>query len=972
MKNLLFISFFLFCIFSVKAQGLLTWSPAFPTDNSNLSFTIDCNKGNQGLLNFEGGSSNNVYVHVGVITNLSTGPSDWKYVKFTWGTADAAAKATALGNNKYQFTINNVRSFFGVPASETIKKVNIIFRNAIGAGSIKQVNSDNSDMYLPIYASNEFAVRFNLPVVEPRFIPWVEPINIAVGNILNIGGISSTNANLTLKLNGNIVNTLANATSITGSPIIGTNCDQKITLEGNNGIETKKDSFSFFIPSNTVVAALPANLQEGINYGANDTEVSLVLFAPNKNNVVVIGDFSNWAVQCSNQMNRTPDGKYYHIKLTGLTAGVIYKFQYVVDGNIKTTDPFCELILDPNNDQFINATTFPNLPAYPTGLTTGIVGTFQTAAPKYTWSASGYNRPDKKNLMIYELHLRDLFANGNWQTLTDTLSYLKKLGINAIEVMPFNEFEGNNSWGYNPDFFFAPDKAYGTKNNLKKFIDEAHKKGIAVIMDAVLNHATGLSPLAKLYWDGANNKPAANSPYFNGSATHPFSVFNDFNHASEATKYHTTRFIRHWLTEYKLDGFRWDLSKGFTQKVCADVNCWNNYDSSRVAIWQRYYDSSQVVSAGSYTILEHLGNDDEEADLANRGMLLWGKMTDQYNQNTMGYISNSSLDRAFYKNRNGWTKPHLVTYAESHDEERMMYKNLRFGNNNSATYKVTNLNTALSRMEAMQPFLLLIPGPKMIWQFGELGFDNSIFQCPNGSVPNPYGNDQCKTDPKPAAWDFLQSNQRKRLYDVIASLNKLRVLKPNAFLSDVIGGNLGGDLKKTLIINHPDLGIVAMANFDVIPQDVNVTFPTSGNWFNYLQGGTINATGNAQNILLQPGEYKVFLNQNIPDGIVGSFTPPVTTPKPITNIKDGIGVQLFPNPVKNSGLLKYVLPADGLTTISLLDVLGSKTQILLNEVTQTGQYEMQVAKTMQQLSTGIYFIKIQQNGKTHFVKFVKQ
>ena len=64
--------------------------------------------------------------------------------------------------------------------------------------------------------------------------------------------------------------------------------------------------------------------------------------------------------------------------------------------------------------------------------------------------------------------------------------------------MPFNEFEGNNSWGYNPDFFLAPDKYYGTKNSLKEFIDSCHSKGIAVIMDIALNHATGLMPVGSI------------------------------------------------------------------------------------------------------------------------------------------------------------------------------------------------------------------------------------------------------------------------------------------------------------------------------------------------------------------------------------------------------------------------------------------------------------------------------------------
>ncbi|MBK7884766.1 MAG: 1,4-alpha-glucan-branching protein [Chitinophagaceae bacterium] len=786
---------YLFIIFSTisNAQRLLTWTPEFPKDNDQLVITIDCSKGNQGLFNFEGGNSNNVYVHAGLHTNLSNGPNDWKYSKFTWGTADPAAKAVPLGNNKYQYTINNIRTLFGVAPGEIIKKVNIIFRSA--DGNLKQTNSDNSDMYIPVYGADEFAVRLNLPVFEPRFIPWVEPVNATIGDHIDIEGVASANANLTLKLNGNIINNAANGNIITANPEIVANCNQKVVLEGNNGQVTQKDSFSFFVSPATIIAPLPAGVQDGINYAANNTEVTLVLFAPGKNNVLVIGDFSDWAVQCQNQMKRTPDNNRYHITLTGLTPGTIYKFQYVVDGSIKTTDPYTELILDPNNDQYINPATFPGLPVYPANQTTGIVGTFQTAAPAYTWTANNYTRPDKKNLIIYELLVRDFLTDANWQTLADTLDYIKKLGVNAIEVMPFNEFEGNNSWGYNPDFFFAPDKAYGTKNNLKKFIDEAHKRGIAVIMDAVLNHATGLSPLAQLYWDGNNNAPAANSPYFNVTAKHPFNVFNDFNHESEATKYHTARYIRHWLTEYRLDGFRWDLSKGFTQKECGDVNCWNNFDANRIATWQRYYDSSQVVSAGSYNILEHLGNDDEEAELASRGMLLWGKMTDQFNQNTMGYPDNSSISRAYYKNRAGWAQPHLVTYAESHDEERIIYKNTRFGNTANPDHNVKDIATALKRTEAMYPFLLLIPGPKMIWQFGELGYDASIFQCPNETVPEPYGNDECKLDPKPVRWNYLQQASRKRIYDVVSSLNRLRSLKPNVFLSGIVTGNLGSDLK---------------------------------------------------------------------------------------------------------------------------------------------------------------------------------
>ena len=256
MRKILLQVLFLCLCFSGNAQRLLSWTPEFPLDNSTVAITVDCNKGNQGLLNYGGGNSSDVYVHVGVITNLSTGPSDWKYTKFTWATTNPAAHATPLGSNKYLYAITDPRTFFGVPAGEIIKKICVIFRN--GAGTQKQVNSDNSDMYLPVYGSTEYGVRLNLPPFEPRYIPWVEPINIAVGGNISITGVASVNSTLTLKLNGTTINTASNVNTISANPTINTSCAQQVMLEGNNGATIVKDSFSFYIAPTTTIAALPA------------------------------------------------------------------------------------------------------------------------------------------------------------------------------------------------------------------------------------------------------------------------------------------------------------------------------------------------------------------------------------------------------------------------------------------------------------------------------------------------------------------------------------------------------------------------------------------------------------------------------------------------------------------------------------------------------------------------------------------
>jgi pullulanase/glycogen debranching enzyme len=92
-------------------------------------------------------------------------------------------------------------------------------------------------------------------------------------------------------------------------------------------------------------------------------------------------------------------------------------------------------VLDPWNDQYITPATYPNLKPYPTGRTTGIVSVLQTNEPTYNWTVNNFTRPDKRGLVIYEMLLRDFVAAHDWKTLRDTLSYLQRLGVNAIHLM---------------------------------------------------------------------------------------------------------------------------------------------------------------------------------------------------------------------------------------------------------------------------------------------------------------------------------------------------------------------------------------------------------------------------------------------------------------------------------------------------------------------------------------------------------
>jgi 1,4-alpha-glucan branching enzyme len=960
MKKIVLFLLLIFSISVTKAQ-LLSWSPSFPVEDdaaTNVVITVDATKGNQGLLNYS--PTTDVYVHIGVITNKSATPNDWQYVKFpNFNIVYAQAQCTYLGNNKWQYTITGgLRTFFGITdVTEHIQKIAILFRN--GNGSKKQANADGSDMYVPVY-DNSLAVRFTDPVFQPLYIPQPEPLSKTVGDNINLTAIANKTSTMKLYLNGTVIQTVSNTTTITANSTLTTGGNTVIVAEANDGTTTKTDTLKFFVTGGITIAPLPNGVKDGINYEADNSAVTLVLYAPSKNRVSVIGEFagSNWTEQTQYQMNRTPDGNYWWLRITGLTPGSEYAFQYLVDGSLKIADPYAEKILDQSNDGFIPSATYPNLKPYPAGLTTGIVSILQTAAPQYNWQVNNFTKPDKRKLVIYELLVRDFLAAHDWNSLRDTLNYLQNLGVNAIEVMPFNEFEGNSSWGYNPDFYFAPDKYYGPASSLKQFIDSCHKKGMAVIMDIVMNHTYNLSPLAQLYWDAQNNRPAVNNPWYNPVAPHAFGFGNDFNHESAATKYFFNRVLQYWITGYKIDGYRVDFSKGLTQKPSSNDATFSAYDSSRIAIINNYANTIKAVDPNAYIILEHFCDNTEEKELSDSGMLLWGNMNDSYAQASMGYTSRWDFSNGIYTVR-GWTKPHLVTYMESHDEERITYKNIKYGNS-SGSYNVKDTATALKRMELNAAFMLTIPGPKMIWEFGELGYDYSrCYLSTNGEG----GDCNTKLDPKPIRWDYLQNIQRKRVHDVYAELIKLRShpLYKDVFTANQVTRDLANGFK-WLEVTTDTSKISVVGNFDVVTQTGNVTFQSAGTWYDYLDGTTITATGAAQSITLQPGEYHVYLNRNV----ISSIATPVTS---INAPGNNLFIRIHPNPVVQNAAIDISVLQSTDVKIDVLNITGQKLVNVYSGFLSKGVHTIPFENN-KKLPAGMYLLRVNNKTSAGTIKFI--
>jgi len=596
----------------------------------------------------------------------------------------------------------------------------------------------------------------------------------------------------------------------------------------------------------------PTGSTDGVTFINSGKSVIFNLYAPSKSSVAVIGEFNNWTPTA---MQNSKDGTRWWVQVDNLDATKEYAYQYLIDGTLKVGDPYTHKVLDPNYDSSIPSSVYPNLKAYPSGQT-GILSTFWYSAPAYTWKTTSFTRADPKNLVVYEILPRDFVATHSYQTLTDTLSYMANLGVNAIELMPINEFEGNDSWGYNSNYMFALDKYYGTPNAYKAFVDACHAKGIAVIQDIVLEDQFGSSPLAQMYWNTASNQPAANNPWLDQTNMHPDAVGYQMNHESAATKYFTENVMKYWMTEYKIDGFRFDEAKGFTQtnSGTTDEAAWAAYDASRVAIWEGYNNYMKSIDPKFYVILEYFAVNQEESVLADQGMMMWTNLSTPGEQALMSYNdSGGSWDiSGLFYDQYGFTAPYnLIAYFESHDQERLQYKNEAYGNA-SGSYSVKDIPTGLARDEMGAVFMFSSPGPKMVWEFGELGYDISI----NASISSP--ND--KLGDKPILWNYQTDPNRHHLYQVYSRMIRMKIKNP-VFTTTTFTYSLNGAVKFIQLLDPAGTNNVeVVGNFDVKPQSASISLPSTGSWYDNFNGTTINVTSLPYNMTLAPGEYHVFSN----------------------------------------------------------------------------------------------------------------
>jgi hypothetical protein len=889
----------------------ITTEPTLPVATQKVTITFDSSQESR-----LGSYTGDLYAHTGVIVE---GSNDWRHVIGSWGNNTQQPKLTHKGNGIYELEITpDIHSFYKVPQGEKVLRMAFVFRTANG-------QQQTNDLFVQVFE-------------EGLIVQLSEP---AAGSILKmnqevtITAHASEEADLKLYLGTSLL-AETTGTTISAEHTFTEAGSYILIAEASADNENTTDSIFVLVREETPLEAVPVSWRKGINY-PSDTSAGLVLFAPFKEFVFVLGDFNNWEPQNSYQMKK--DGNHFWLEISGLESGKEYAFQYLIDGEIRIADPYTEKILDPWNDQYISSATYPNLVSYPEGQTDGIVSVLHPGQSVYQWEITDFQVPETEKLIIYELLIRDFTEEHTFRAVRERLDYLEDLNINVLELMPVNEFEGNSSWGYNPSFYFAPDKYYGPRNELKQLIDECHKRGIAVVIDMVLNHSYGQSPLVQMYMD--NWTITEENPWYNVQSNfqNPNLTWGyDFNHEAEETRELVDSINSFWINEYKIDGFRFDFTKGFSNTPYGPSSWGSEYDAARVANLKRMADEIRKRKEDALIIFEHLADNQEEKELADYGILMWGNMHGNYREAARGNAGNSDLSWGVYTSRN-WNEPNLITYAESHDEERIMVDLLNSGFI-EGSYNIRQLPTALERMELISVFLIPLPGPKMIWQFGERGYDVSI---------NALGG---RLSEKPPRWDYLQNSNRTDLFRVMAQLNHLKQTYEE-FSTDDFDFRLSGQTRWYRLSND-DNHVFGLGNFGIRSNTTDVTFPATGKWHEFFTGDSIVISQASQNFNLNPGEYRLYSTRKLAPA------------KVVTNVREilpeGAGIVIYPNPATDEFTVKTQRVID---EIQIIDFTG---KVLY----QSGKTKVsQIKIPVNNLLPGMYLIHLHSGNDRVIQKFIK-
>ena len=758
MKKIFTLTLFLLSLALTGVAQIITTSPAIlqeASQNVVLTYNAASPQGNDGLKGLS--SSTAVYAHIGAITNLSTNNSDWKYAP-TWGDNAAKYKLTYTKANTYTLKIGDLRSFFGITnANEHIEKIALVFRT--GDNKKEGKTKSGGDIFVDVYPAG-FQMQFTSDAAS-TVLSKETSIKFTV--------TTSEAGNLSIAVNGTDVASATGKTTLTTTYKFSSTGAYKVTAKAVKGDQTLTNTINIAYPGKSDARNYPGGVPKmGYNRQANG-DVIFCFAAPQKQSVVLVPSWDNYEVLDKNIMHYQDysGNRYFWTTVSGLEDNTWYPYYYIVDATYKVADPYAHLVLDPYSDKWINESVWPTMPKYPYELFDDtMLAVYRHNSEPYKWSE--FTIPDHKALTVYELLVRDFTgtdgqadASGTFNKAYQKLWYLRSLGVNCIELMPIMEFNGNSSWGYNTNFYMAPDKNYGSPQDLKNFIDRAHQLGMAIVLDIVFNQSDGLHPWYQIYGGVENN------PFYNPTAPHDYSVLNDWNQKNDLVRQQWRDVLKYWMTEYNVDGFRFDLVKGLGTDYPSGTE---NYNQTRVQVMNDLQTVIKGVKPDGIHINENFAQAKEENEMAANGQLNWYQVNNNSCQFAMGFATQSKLSD-FLATNVGRTAYSTVSFAESHDEQRMGYKQEMYGANGIKGSGSSTLRARMNRLGQVAVQMLMTPGPHMIWQFGELGDSQNTKNDDGGN----------NTDPKKVVWNYLDNADRANLHHTYAALCNLRTQHPEMF-----------------------------------------------------------------------------------------------------------------------------------------------------------------------------------------------
>jgi 1,4-alpha-glucan branching enzyme len=554
------------------------------------------------------------------------------------------------------------------------------------------------------------------------------------------------------------------------------------------------------------------------------SSIEFKLFAPRNKQAALVASFSGWK---NIRMEKSEDG-YFRTQVE-LEDGIYqYKFR------IQTKSPNFE------PDQWVDVID-PYATDVDEAKKTGVVRIKdgKRIVDTYVWQHDDTLLPNNHEIVVYEMHVADFSGGeddphkrGKYVDAIAKLDYLCELGINAIELMPVNEYPGDYSWGYKVRHYFATESSYGSTEDLKRFIDECHARGIRVFLDGIYNHTDEECPLMLIdrnYWYYEH----MHYPEDPGNYWGPEFNYDNYDETLDvkpAWKY-VGDVVCYWVQEYHIDGIRFDAVRQLANYEFLD--------------WLAKQAKKNAAPKPFYTIAEHIP--DTSAVVSPEGPLdaCWHE---SFRYFMIPHICGETFELEKLKEvldprQQGYeATTNVINYLATHDREHLFRELGDRGIFDEA---------AFGRAKFAAVMLMTAMGVPMLWMGEEFGEHKR--------------KSEKVTQPKKIAWPLLERDLNRDLFEYYKKLIALRKQNPALQCENIEFFHESPETKVLAYVRWSNEGsrIVVVANFseNVLSEYHIPNFPVTGTWHDWTGDYDVEVGEDGIRLDIEGYEAKVFVRQ---------------------------------------------------------------------------------------------------------------